>query len=122
MGRPFGFHGWDLPIALAMIAAAAATVTLLVLGGFLIAEGERNIAEANAWVDQQNARGCGGWNGTGPFPACAPLAPGMDQTQGIAGQQQIDLGTGLSLEALIPLGAIGALGLLQFGRWVRVAA
>jgi len=104
-----------------MIAAGVSVVVLFALGLALIAEGESNLAAANAWVAGQNANGCGGgFNGTGPFPLCAILAPGADQKQGVIGQQQIDLGTMLSLESLVPLGSMGALGLLQFVRWATV--
>jgi hypothetical protein len=119
--RGFGFHGWDLPIVLAAVAAIAAAITLLVVGAAMVASGESKIASANAYVAQQNARACGGdENGTGPVPSCDFLAPGVDQPEGVAGQQEVDLGGTIALESLMPFAVLGALGILQLWRWGRM--
>ncbi|MCI4326785.1 MAG: hypothetical protein L3K16_04015 [Thermoplasmata archaeon] len=118
MPRRFDFHGWDLPIVLAGVAAIAAAVTLVVVGTAMVGDGEAKIASANEFVEQQNSRGCGG-NSTGPLPSCAVLAPGIDQREGLAGQQEVNLGGTIALESLVPFTALGVLGVLQLWRWAR---
>ncbi|HXQ94705.1 MAG TPA: hypothetical protein VN864_06025 [Thermoplasmata archaeon] len=121
MARRFGFRGWDLPIVLAMLVAAAATVSLLALGVAMIADGEAQVSAADARVYQQNSHGCGnGFNGTGPYPSCDPQVPCDQLGNDCPGQQLANLGGMVSLESLIPLGSMGALGLLQFIRWAKV--
>ncbi|HEV8050620.1 MAG TPA: hypothetical protein VGP88_08510 [Thermoplasmata archaeon] len=120
MARPFGFYGWDLPIALAMAVAATAAVTLLVLGVVMVANGDAQVAAYNEFAQQQNSKGCGDWtNGTAP-PSCAPLAGCEIPDDECPGQRLADLGGMISLESLIPLGSMGALVLAQFVRWTRV--
>jgi hypothetical protein len=97
-------------VRIALLATAVAAISLVLFGELLVLGGNAKIADANAWVNQQNSRGCGG-------APCAILAPGIDQPGGQAGAQEVALGQELMIAGLIPaLGFVGAVMIRVKGR------